>query len=226
MKNFKQFLNENIDLAKAAKDIDSGRLSKDEKIKKVKELYPQIENMLNQKTKELVSIMKSVGNKYKNVKYKYRAKSLDSIISKVVHRGKRLESVSDLVAGMIITQSHKDSQGVVKDFLRKHGNIVTNTDEKKLGDNPSGYHGAFHLDLNLNGIQGEVQILHDKLEKKKAMAHDIYSATRDSASGPSKQDLQTSRMLFKRGMKEESEETIDLILEALTDLEEFLNSDI
>lgn len=220
MNRFKEYMVEKNDiLGKEADKIDS-TVDKDQKVQKISDLYGKIEATLNSKKDQLINIMKSVGNKYRGVEYKARIKSLDSIISKIVNRGRKLSEIADLIGGMIIAQNSEDSKKIVKDFIRKNGSIVTNTDEKKLGDNPSGYFGAFHLDVDLGGVLGEVQIMHKSLEKQKTLAHSVYASTRDS--GATKQDQDLSRKLFVKGNQPVRKEDYQLIIESLEDYLEFL----
>lgn len=174
------------------------------------EMLTQIYNSLLPKIEErhmfFGRLLKTLSQKFKNVHVKTRIKPLQSIISKVIVRGKPLEKIPDLIGGMLITDSNHDSRKLAQDIQRKYPEYVDKVDEKKLGETgESGYHGVFHIDLKISGLLCELQVMSAKLAKQKTQAHTIYSSSRDNSGGATKSDNLLMRKFFLKGNKEVKE---------------------
>jgi len=213
-------LRKNKDVIDYVKNKASNRLDSKSEEEAIKSIYKAVLPDLNKRDRELKNTLQKLSKKYKNTDIKTRVKPLDSVISKVVKRGKSLADAPDLIGGMIITQSSEDAESVAKDIQRKmRSNILSFEKKTTGGNNRAGYQGAYHIDLDYDGITAEIQIFSKGVYKKKALAHKIYTATRDT--GASEHELAMSRKLFAQGVRESLEEsTEDEIVDSLMQLSE------
>lgn len=219
MRTFKEYkeqkkLEESNKLLKGFKDLanfkrQKSKLSPNEQRNILGKIYDEIFPELQKRMNTFKSVLKKVSKKYKNSKIKIRIKTLKSVVSKIITRGVDPTKLSDLVAGMIITKDKKDSEKATKDIQRKLAKYVKEVDVKrKGGSNKSGYYGVTHIDLNIDGLTTELQVLPKDLEKKKAIAHDVYTKVRDS--GATEFDNQLTRKLFFQGNKLSEDKEVDL----------------
>lgn len=194
-------------------DKEKNNMSDKEKTKILSGIFDSISSEIKSIEKEFISTLNIISKKYKNSNIYYRTKSLDSIIDKVVGRNKNLSDLGDLLAGTITVESKKDVEKITKDVERKFGNKVLNIETKERGgNNKAGYFGSVHIDLNIGGLQTELQIMTQTLFKQKKLAHRIYSATR--TKGANDNDLELMRRFFIKGnLKEELFENFDSFLE-------------
>lgn len=173
-------------------------MSEEEQSNFLEKIYDKIFPALEQRLKSFLTILKKSSKKYKGTQVKYRIKPFKSLISKIIKRGHDLLDTPDLIGGMIITRNKDDSDKLVKDVIRKYSNKVVDVDKKvKGGDNRAGYFGVTHLDMNIDGIIVELQIMPEDVAKKKNIAHNVYTATRDS--GANEFDNHLMRKLFVQG---------------------------
>lgn len=182
-------------------DFNKQKMSEEEQIafieKKLKEYSKEIEKANNDFNK----IFKSYAGRYKAKFVHGGIKSLKSIISKVIIRNKPLSSLGDLIRGAMLFKTEKELNEFIDD-LKRHNKIkILDIDFKKKGDDKVyGYFGAYHFDIEIDGITIELQAMTERLWKYKFVAHDVYDKVRDGLK-VTDDVLQYSRDLFKLGNK-------------------------
>jgi len=108
-------------------------------------------------------------------------KSLKSIQSKAVDRGKSLTSIGDIVRGAILFDTSDQAQMFVDEFRRKNSSQIAEYEFKAKGkDKEFGYYGSHHMDLMIDNLVIELQVTTKKLWAYKGAAHDIYNNLRDT----------------------------------------------
>jgi hypothetical protein len=196
MKSFKSFLlseapmspalKNNKQIQKAANALD--RLSDEDAYQMLDAVYDA----------EIVPIAKDRLGKFQKVVKKFlnsskfrkmpgkptvlsQIKSLKSIKSKAVDRGKSLTSIGDIVRGAILFDTSEQAQKFVDEFRRKNSSQIADYEFKAKGqDKEFGYYGSHHMDLMIDGLVVELQVTTKKLWTYKAAAHDIYNNLRDT----------------------------------------------
>jgi len=139
----------------------------------------------------------------KRVKIIVGIKSLDSLKSKVIERGKSLSSVKDLVRATILLREDDEVKKLYCDIMRKKLEVIRCTEKEKGSDADFGYYGSYHIIFFYKGLNVELQIMTRKLWSYKAVAHEFYDKYRnDEHSNIDKFDLHLSKMFFSKGNKE------------------------
>jgi len=154
-------------------------------------IEPKMEEV-HQKFKEILeSLVGKKGLSSSQFKVITNLKTLKSVISKVLHRGKDLRNVGDLVRGSILFKHTEDVDNFVEDFQRKYPSLIVDTESKHKGsDETFGYYGSHHFDLNIDGVITELQVMTKKLYDYKNVAGQIRTAHRDTlgSKGKAKED--------------------------------------
>lgn len=190
-------------------DENKGKMPYDKAVEEVEKILKKYSDAITKTLDKFTVTMKKYTNRGK-AKFIYDTKTVTSVVSKVVSRGKKLTDLGDLVRGAILFDSQEELDEFVKNFTRKESSMITDHDHKeKGGDKTYGYYGSHHFDLNINGLTVELQAMTKKLWKFKDNAHDIYNKTRDSGV-ITKADIELSKKIFKLGnapkfVKESSE---------------------
>ncbi|AKF13546.1 RelA/SpoT family protein [Sinorhizobium phage phiN3] len=188
------------ELGTLAKQIAGGIISKADIADKLGSVYDKFKNFFESVKDKFKTILQKAANKFSNTKILAQLKPLKSLLDKVDGRGKSLSSITDLVRGAAIFEDREDAEKFVKDLQRKHGDKIVEFVEKTKGsDMVYGYYGTYHLLIEIDGIICEIQVATKKLWKQKKLAHKVYTATRSSSDGPSKEDSQLSKRLFSKG---------------------------
>jgi len=227
MKNYRNYLVENVGLLATSevKDYDklSKRMSSDENQGALAQLYKYLEPTLHKiKTKYLKFIQKMIPNKLKQkTKILIGVKSFNSVVSKVIKRGEKLSDVRDLVRAAALFETQEDAEKLYKDILRKHSSkVFKNSFKAKGSDKKFGYFGSFHINLVFEGLPIELQIMTKKLWSYKESAHEFYNKYRDDKDPtPDKFDRHMSNMQFSKGNQPKfRNEEIEIIYEYVVEL--------
>ena len=126
-------------------------------------------------------------------------KPIKSIESKVLERGRSIESVTDIVRGSLVVKSPEDIETARK-LIKKNFKIYDEDVKELGGDKKFGYYGAVHYDVELpSGNVAEIQLLPRSLKHVKDAAHVVYTSERDKASKDPTFTSTTSKQLFGRG---------------------------
>jgi hypothetical protein len=196
---------------KLDKEIQRGAVDKDKIMSTIQSLYDKNKKKMISLKNEFANFLKKNSRKFKNQEIYAQIKPLDSLLDKVGNRGKSIMEINDLIRGAVVFDTKDDADKFVADLIRKNKSKVVEVEEKEKGGDPVyGYYGAYHLLVDMDGVYSEVQVMTKNLWKQKKKAHKIYSASRSSSTGPSKQDMQLSKQIFNRGNKVESVEYDDL----------------
>lgn len=189
--------------------------------KSLEDTYNSLKPELDKRERALLKLLTKVAtNKGKgNVRVLTDVKSLNSVKSKALKRGKSLADIGDLVRGALLFDYPEDVEEFVKRFRRKNSNIILDYEGKERGgDHVFGYHGSHHFDLNIDGLVSELQVMTKKLWSYKAAAHEVYNKYRDilnTGGQPSRADAALSKKLFDLGNKpkyrKESLEEVDFM---------------
>jgi hypothetical protein len=174
-----------------------------------------INSVLDKFYKHINSLLPKKGLSGK-VEFVHQKKTNDSIVNKVLERGKKLTQISDLVRGAILFQYDKDMEEFVKEFTKKSKYIVK-IEPKLKGQSEYGYYGAYHVDLNIDGLDVEVQITTKKLWAYKGEAHKIYDKWRSDPTKMDKFDRNLSKKLFFKGNQVKFRENIEDDSEEITE---------
>jgi len=160
--------------------------------------------MVNDAKKEFQRILKKyTPNKGKSI---VDVKTLKSLKSKILKRGKLVNTTHDILRGMIIAPDEESVQKTVKAIKR---NVKLHEYEYKQfkGDTKFGYYGSHHFGLVMsNGIIAELQVMTRKLSNYKHIAHDIYTKLREPrdpnlniSPEEEKKMLRRSKQIFSMG---------------------------
>lgn len=140
-----------------------------------------------------------------NYKFIYQIKSMGSIIDKIITRNKSLEDLSDMVRGAVLFKDGDELDKFVKNLKRKNNGYVVGYEFKEKGSDPIyGYYGSHHFDLNIDGLDVELQVMTEKLWNYKEAAHGIYTKWRSKKGVIDKFDSNLSKKLFNLGNVRES----------------------
>ena len=111
-------------------------------------------------------------------------KKLDSIQRKVDTKKKQnpnfnVTNLTDILRGSIVTDNdHNLTEGVAK-YIYNHYQVISFEHKSSPKDKDrTGYHGTYHLDINLNGMPCEIQILTKAQKSIKAVSDDAYKVSR------------------------------------------------
>ncbi len=185
------------EIKKLDKDIKSGSHSESDLISRTEQAYKKISPMVDRAHSSLVSTVKSVAGKKSGIIFKHGTKPLNSVIDKAVKRKRGLGNLGDLARGAVITKKPDETEKFVHALKRKHGDKIVDHEIKEKGTDPTyGYYGSHHIQMNHNGVETELQVMHKKLWDKKKMAHKIYTSSRSRPEGPTKQEKSTSKQIF------------------------------
>ena len=198
-----------VRIEKLLKAVPAGADQHEGKVKvltaELEKLRPELEAGLQELQKFMKKVAFEGGSQ--NAKFKARIKPAKSVIDKVINRGKSLSRMPDLVAGMILVEDKETAQAITDKLARKYKDRAVGVEEKTLkpGD-MLGYHGSFHTDVLLPGLDlvVELQIMTKKLGAYKEPAHDIYAKHRsapDLRKSISPEEANLSRKLFNMGNK-------------------------
>jgi len=221
LKTYTSFLMERDVLSiKSVKQFDkimqNNRATEEDKKKSLSKAYGEIE-------KELISIKdkyKKFLNKLISKKDKTKTKvligikSLDSVVSKSMKRGKPLSELKDLVRAALLFESNEQAKEAYDKIVRKYSSMIVRKEEKKKGSDPVfGYFGSYHIIFKFEGLSVELQIMSKKLWNYKDTAHDFYNKYRDQKKpSPSKFDAHMSKLVFSKGNQPKYvKEEIDII---------------
>lgn len=165
-------------------------------------VYQKLFPIFNEIRGKLGSILKAVIAEIK-LDYmpviKLSIKSLNSVYSKVIERGKPLGQLSDFVRSAVLFKSKDDMNKFFKMFMRMYRPRVTDKEKKvQSGDKKYGYYGTYHLGLLVDGLSTEIQLSTEKLWAIKRISHKIYQKTRDNGNVSDFAQIK-SRFLFRNG---------------------------
>jgi hypothetical protein len=164
-------------------------------------LEPELNSIKKSYKKFLAEMIKKRDKK--RVKIIVGVKSLDSLKSKVIERGKCLSNVKDLVRATILLTNDDEVKKLYFDIMRKKSEVICCTEKEKGGDADFGYYGSYHIILFYKGLNVELQIMTRKLWSYKAVAHEFYDKYRNEDNlNIDKFDLHLSKMFFSKGNKE------------------------
>lgn len=184
---------------------EKNSMSEDDARKELEKLYNSYSDTFNDiRAKFKSTIEKTIPSKIRSeVEFLHQVKSMSSVIDKVVDRGKSIFSIADLVRGALPFPDADSTNKWVSDFRRKNKSMISKYEFKGKGDDPKyGYYGSHHIDLNIDGLDVELQVMPKKLWTYKDAAHGIYDKWRSSPTGkPSPEDKQRSFDFFFRGNK-------------------------
>ena len=109
----------------------------------------------------------------KSTKVLVDVKTRESILEKVVRKGRSPEQLGDILRAAVLLGDKEDPKRVLKK-LRKLLTVVS--EEYKEGNSSNPYKGAWHLDVMIEGMQVELQIMPRSLWPAKEVAHEAYKA--------------------------------------------------
>lgn len=136
-------------------------------------------------------------------KYTVGRKSIESLHDKVMNREKPLSTVPDVLRGAILTRNKDEAKDIV-DKLKDTADVEEH-EYKKIGEYDTGYGGAHHVVLNVNGVKAEIQIMPKKIWKVHHETHRIYKKYRSMENPESHPDYaddhKNSRKLFAKAHK-------------------------
>ena len=190
--------------------------SEKDKLNALKSLYnkllPTLETIKKHFEKLVTGLMGVKGLSHTHVKFLSDIKSSNSLISKIIERGKDIREVGDLVRGALLFEFVADVETFVNNMRRKESSIILDYESKDKGyDNTFGYYGSHHFDLNIDGLVTELQVMTKKLWKHKEIAEKIYATYRDiipKGGSVPEHAKKLSKAIFARGnMNKESVET-------------------
>lgn len=165
--------------------------------------YQAIEPLLNQVHTDLGTFLRRVVPKKRlqePPQVLSNTKTLKSVVSKVIARGKKLSELTDLVRCAILFGDKSDADEFV-DRVKRTVKVVEH-DEKKYDKNSEyGYYGSHHLLIVIDGLICEMQVMTKRLWKYKSDAHEIYNKYRDTGGAPTGDDKTFSKALFALGNK-------------------------
>jgi len=170
-------------------------------------IYAFLEPELNRIKKDYKKFLAETIKKRdrKRVKIIVGLKSLDSLKSKVIERGKSLSSVKDLVRATILLREDDEVKKLYCDIMRKKSEVIRCTEKEKGSDADFGYYGSYHIIFFYKGLNvelQELQIMTRKLWSYKAVAHEFYHKYRNEENlNIDKFDLHLSKMFFSKGNK-------------------------
>lgn len=213
MKTFKEFLEEDFNSVYdlIAEEIDSGTPKKikqpwddfeHESLEEFGKYYNKNIRPHIDKTEEpFRDILRST--KIDGSKYTVGRKSIESLHDKVMNREKPLSSVPDVLRGAILTRNKDEARDIVAKL--KDTADVAEHEYKKIGEYETGYGGAHHVVLNVNGVNAEIQIMPKKIWKVHHETHRIYKKYRSMENPESHPDYEddhkNSRKMFARAQK-------------------------
>jgi hypothetical protein len=188
------------DIQKLDKMLKNPRASEIEKRDSLASIHakylPLITSVMN---KFQSQVKREMGNLPK-VKFLAGTKPFESLISKVISRGKKISEINDLVRGAVLFDTKEQADAFVKNFTRRNSSNVVEYEVKDKGsDTTYGYFGSHHIGLNIDGIIVELQVMTRKLWNYKGSAHVIYNNTREKKGGPNKFDISQSKKIFALG---------------------------
>ena len=172
--------------------------------RKLTNIYTLLEPKLNTiKTSYKKFLAETIKKKdKKRVKIIVGVKSLDSLKSKVIERGKPLCHVKDLVRATILLNNDDEVKKLYFDIMRKKSEVICCTQKEKGSDVDFGYYGSYHIIFFYKGLNVELQIMTRKLWSYKAVAHEFYDKYRNEDNlNIDKFDLHLSKMFFSKGNK-------------------------
>lgn len=181
----------------------------------LKKTFDKYEGTLSNIEDKFVKLINGSLRKFKKspTKFIHGLKPFDSIVDKVIVRGKQLTKISDLVRGALLFKFQEDMEDWVNTFRRKYAQYITEYDFKAKGKDPNfGYYGSHHIDLNIDGLTVELQITTWRLWNYKFQAHNIYKKYGSGKSKPDTFDSTLSKKLFSLGNKAPRRESIEEIL--------------
>lgn len=164
-----------------------------------KDLYQKYEPKLKSIQPKLVDMVKS-SYRGKSPTIKSRIKPLRSVLDKTIKRKKEFGSTNDLLGAAILLDDKDEVDDYVKRFIRKNKKNVKAVEEKVPGGkNEYGYYGAFHIDVEIDGMINELQVMTKRLWQKKGVAHTIYTTSRSRKGGATPHEKMMSRKIFRKG---------------------------
>lgn len=199
LRELENLLSKSRRLESSNKEIAEYHRTQAEKI--LSDIYAKILPKIEYTKKEFEQYLKKLAKKEKlqEPKIVLRIKSVDSIVNKVIGRGKDFSTMGDLVAASIITREDDEPEKIYKNILRKYSSNVVDAEAKRRGGDPKyGNYGTYHVDMLINGMVTELQIMTRKMWSYKKAAHNIYSATR-AKQELSRFDQALSKKLFSMG---------------------------
>lgn len=184
---------------------EKNSISGDDAKKSLETLYNNYsDTFADIRAKFKTTIEKSLPSKIRNeVTFLHQVKQLSSVLDKVINRNKSIFDIADLVRGALLFPDSESANKWVENFRRKNKSMISKYEFKgKGGDQKYGYYGSHHIDLNIDGLDVELQVMPKKLWTYKDAAHKIYDKWRSSPEGkPSPEDKQRSFDFFFRGNK-------------------------
>lgn len=180
-------------------------MSQEQAVEKLTALLKKHAGLLNSVLRDFIkSINSAIPTEIKSTKgaYKflYQLKSEESIVDKVIARGKSLLTIPDLVRGALLFKDGDQIESFIEKFKKIPGVNIKEIDHKTIrSDKKFGYYGPYHIILQYQGIDVELQVMPAKLWKYKEVAHGIYNDWRSKPGPIPKRELNVSKTLFKRG---------------------------
>lgn len=228
MKTLREFINERDVLSIKSvisfdKIMKNTKASEFDKKKSLSSAYNDIEKELiriKDKYKKFLNKLISKKDKTKT-KILVGIKSLDSVVSKSMKRGKPLKEMKDLVRAALLFETNEQAKDAYDTIVRKYSSMIVRKEEKKKGSDPVfGYFGSFHVIFKFEGLAVELQIMSKKLWNYKDTAHDFYNKYRDQKKpSPSKFDAHMSKLVFSKGNQPKYiKEDLDIIYSIIEEL--------
>jgi hypothetical protein len=89
-----------------------------------------------------------------------------------------IQDLTDILRMSLIMDSKEDADIAAEDLYRKAKWFAFEYKDKPNPKDRLGYHGSYHIDLNIDNMPCEVQIMHKGLSSVKKLAHDQYKVAR------------------------------------------------
>lgn len=102
-----------------------------------------------------------------------RIKTPESMHTKMLQKGKRLEDVSDVVGLRVTTRNIEGAYKAVKDLQRVFCKGQPECKEEDLMRNPKGYYRGFHIDAFVDGKKIELQVRTENQSRLAIWGHDV-----------------------------------------------------
>lgn len=178
------------------------KLSKEKAKEYISKIYDNYIEQFKKIEDKFAKVIKSKlpPNIRSKVTFLHQTKSLSSILDKVLERNKSIFRIADLIRGALLFPDAESAQKWVDDFRKKNPSMISDYEFKSKGsDKAFGYYGSHHMDLNIDGMDVELQIMPKKLWTYKEPAHHIYNRWRSTTGVPDPEDKQRSFNFFFKG---------------------------
>ena len=169
-------------------------ISGKDKVGSAKEIYLTARDLALNGKKELNRKLKKIAPGGAGGKVLIDIKQEKSFLDKVVKRGRKADSITDLLRSALIVKDKNQVEIVVKKVLKDFK--VGRYEIKQRGSDPEfGYYGSHHFLVKIGVIWAEVQVMTRKMWSYKREAHKVYDKYRSKDQiGKSDEDAEKERM--------------------------------